>query len=83
MSKFAFDFLTTNIDIYDHKWYKYVVKELIILVVEEIEDLKKKLESQIMKEDSYDIIYETSVAIDKLLVKYYNELGEPKKDLNY
>ena len=41
------------------------------MVVEEIDILKKKLEEQIMKEDSYDIIYETSVQIDKLLVKYY------------
>ena len=49
------------------------------MVVEEINTLKKKLEEQIMKEDSYDIIYETSVQIDKLLVKYYQELDEFKK----
>ena len=36
-----------------------------------------------MKEDSYDLIYETSVKIDKLLVEYYNELSSMKKDLNY
>ena len=79
MSKFATDFLTANIDIHYHKWYKYVIKELIIVVVEEIDILKKKLEEQIMKEDSYDIIYETSVQIDKLLVKYYKDLDEFKK----
>ena len=79
MSKLATDLLTTNIDMCMHKWYKYVVKELIIVVVEEINTLKKKLEEQIMKEDSYDIIYETSVQIDKLLVKYYQELDEFKK----
>ena len=49
------------------------------MVVEEIDILKKKLEEQIMKEDSYDIIYETSVQIDKLLVKYYKDLDEFKK----
>lgn len=53
------------------------------MVVEEINVLKKQLEDQIMKKDSYEYIYETSVKIDKLLVKYYNELSSIKKDLNY
>ena len=71
--------MTTNIDIRSHKWYKYVTKELIKVIVEEIDILKKKLEEQIKKEDSYDTIYETSVEIDKLLVKYYKDLEEFKK----
>ncbi len=49
------------------------------MIVEEIDILKKKLEEQIKKEDSYDTIYETSVEIDKLLVKYYKDLEEFKK----
>ncbi len=83
MSKLAFDFLTTNIDKVSRKWYKYVVEEMTNMVVEEINLLKKQLESQIIKEDSYDLIYETSVKIDKLLIDYYNQLGSIKKDLNY
>ncbi len=43
------------------------------MVVEEINVLKKALEDQIEKKDSYDKIYETSVKIDKLLIDYYNE----------
>ena len=53
------------------------------MVVEELDNLKKKLDEQIKKEDSYDTIYETSVEIDKLLVKYYTELNNAKRDLNY
>lgn len=49
------------------------------MVVEEINILKKKLEDQIMKEDSYDTIYETSLEIDKLLVKYYENLENIRK----
>lgn len=54
-----------------------------MLVVDEINILKNKLEDQIQKEDSYEKIYETSVMIDKLLVSYYKEFEEAKKDLSY
>lgn len=50
-----------------------------MLVVDEINILKKKLEDQIEKNDSYDRIYETSVMIDELLVAYYNEFEKLKK----
>ena len=51
------------------------------MVLQQIDELKKKLEEQVMKEDSYDAIYE-SAQIDKLLVEYYKEYGDFKKDLN-
>ena len=35
--------------------------------------LKEKLESQLMGNDPYEKIYETSTQIDKLLVKYYEK----------
>lgn len=54
-----------------------------MLVVDEINILKKKLENQIEKNDSYDRIYETSVMIDELLVAYYKDFEKAKKDLNY
>lgn len=54
-----------------------------MLVLEEINILKEKLEDQIEKNDSYDRIYETSIMIDELLVAYYNEFERTKKDLNY
>lgn len=50
-----------------------------MMLVDEINKLKNKLEKQVMKKDSYDEIYETSVKIDKLLVKYYKELEASKK----
>ena len=49
------------------------------MLIEEINKLKNKLEKQVMENDSYDEIYETSVKIDKLLVKYYKELEASKK----
>ena len=54
-----------------------------MMLVDEINILKKKLERQIEKDDSYDRIYETSVMIDELLVAYYREYEGIKKDLNY
>jgi len=50
--------------------------------VDEINILKKKLERQIEKEDSYDKIYETSVMIDELLVAYYREVEKSKRGSN-
>ena len=52
------------------------------MYVDEINILKKKLEDQIQKEDSYDKIYETSVMIDELLVAYYKEVERTKRGLN-
>lgn len=49
------------------------------MLVDEINKLKEKLEQQVMEKDSYDKIYETSVKIDELLVKYYKELEASKK----
>lgn len=49
------------------------------MVVEEINVLKRELEDQIKKKDSYEKIYETSVKIDKLLIDYYNEFKLGKK----
>lgn len=49
------------------------------MVVQDINILKQKLDDQVMKKDSYDKIYETSVEIDKLLVQYYNEYKLGKK----
>ena len=41
------------------------------MIVKEIDTLKEKMEKQIVENRPYDEIYETSVAIDKLLVEYY------------
>ena len=43
------------------------------MLIEEINLLKEKLESQLMGNDPYEKIYETSTQIDKLLVKYYEK----------
>ena len=53
------------------------------MIVDEIDKLKKKLEDQVMKNDSYEKIYETSIKIDKLIINYYKELDASKKDLSY
>ena len=54
------------------------------MVLEKINNLKNKLEKQVIEKDSYENIYETSVAIDKLLVEYYkgeNKLLEDFKNI--
>jgi hypothetical protein len=43
------------------------------MVIEEIDFFKKKLEEQLNQKVSYDKIYDTSVKIDKLLIKYYKD----------
>lgn len=62
------------------------------MVMEELNTLKRKLETQVLNEDSYDKIYETSAKIDTLLVEYYKNLpninknsldNKLKKDLSY
>lgn len=45
------------------------------MLVKEIGTLKQKMEKQIVENRPYSEIYETSVAIDKLLVKYYKKYG--------
>lgn len=50
------------------------------MVIKEINTLKKKLETQVLENVSYDKIYETSTKIDDLLIKYYNNLGSLKKE---
>ena len=50
------------------------------MVIKEINTLKKKLETQVLENVSYDKIYETSTKIDDLLIKYYNNLGNLKKE---
>ncbi|MDD3303335.1 MAG: Spo0E family sporulation regulatory protein-aspartic acid phosphatase [Clostridia bacterium] len=52
------------------------------MIADEINILKKKLEEQVMQEDSYNSIYETSIRIDELLVSYYKEFEASRKDLS-
>lgn len=52
------------------------------MVIEEINILKEKLESQVSRNDSYEKIYETSTKIDDLLIKYYSNLEALKKSLD-
>lgn len=54
-------------------------KEVKIMLVEEINILKVKLEDQIKKNEPYNMIYKTSVLIDKLLVEYYKKYGSNGK----
>ena len=49
------------------------------MLIDEINELKVKLEKQVIENDSYDEIYATSVSIDNLLVKYYQDLEASKK----
>ncbi len=41
------------------------------MLINDINKLKSKLESQILNNEEYKNIYDTSVKIDELLVKYY------------
>lgn len=50
------------------------------MVIEELNVLKKKLEDQVLKNDSYDKIYETSTRIDDLLIEYYENIEKLKKE---
>ncbi len=52
------------------------------MVIDKLNSLKRKLEEQVLKEDSYDVIYKTSAEIDKLINDYYSEYENIKKDLN-
>ena len=42
---------------------------------EEICNLREKLNESIMNGEDYSIIYKTSVELDELIAKYYNENG--------
>ena len=50
------------------------------MVMEELNTLKKKLEDQVLNDVSYEKIYETSTKIDTLLVEYYKNVQNTKKD---
>lgn len=50
------------------------------MVMEELNTLKKKLEDQVLNDVSYEKIYETSTKIDTLLVEYYKNVQNIKKD---
>lgn len=41
------------------------------MLASQIDFFREKLENQIIKNESYESIYNTSVIIDKLLVDYY------------
>lgn len=49
------------------------------MIIDEIALLRKKLEKQVTGKTSYHEIYNTSVQIDKLLIKYYKKYGLIKK----
>ena len=49
------------------------------MIIDEIALLRKKLEQQVIDKSSYDQIYQTSMQIDKLLIKYYKQHGLVKK----
>ncbi|MNI46702.1 hypothetical protein D3C73_1011790 [compost metagenome] len=49
------------------------------MIIDEITQLRKKLENQIDKQCSYKQIYKTSTEIDKLLVDYYEQRKLIKK----
>ena len=55
-------------------------KGVIFMVMEELNTLKKKLEDQVLNDVSYEKIYETSTKIDTLLVEYYKNVQNIKKD---
>lgn len=43
------------------------------MVTEQINVLREKLEKQILNNEPYSCIYETSAAIDELLTEYYKD----------
>ena len=45
------------------------------MVTEEINKLREKLEEQILRNEPYENIYETSIKIDKLVTSFYQEKG--------
>ena len=49
------------------------------MLTEEINELRMKLERQILNKEPYDSIYSTSLQIDKLLTEYYKKQQLSKK----
>ena len=49
------------------------------MVTDEINVLREKLEKQILKNDSYDNIYNTSLQIDDLITQYYRNSNLSKR----
>lgn len=49
------------------------------MLTEKINELRAKLESQILNNEPYDNIYSTSLQIDKLLTEYYKNQQLAKK----
>ena len=43
------------------------------MTADRINELREKLEEQILRNDPYEHIYETSKEIDKLVTSYYKE----------
>lgn len=48
------------------------------MVSNEIKSLRNQLEHEVTNNFPYDKIYETSVKIDKLIIKYYKDHGLTK-----
>lgn len=80
LSKIAVNNSTKNVDKKQSKWYYYEKRGEEYMVIEELNVLKKKLEDQVLKNDPYDKIYETSTKIDDLLIEYYENIGKLKKE---
>lgn len=55
-------------------------KGVICMLINQIDFFREKLENQIIKNEPYDEIYQTSIIIDKLLVDYYKS-GQLGKDI--
>ena len=49
------------------------------MVTDEINVLREKLEKQILVNDSYDNIYDTSLQIDNLIIEYYKNNNLSKR----
>ena len=49
------------------------------MVADEINKLREKLEEQILRNDPYEKIYETSKEIDELVTIYYREKDLSKR----
>lgn len=64
-------YIANSIDYSVDKWYKYTINRGECMIIEKIEDLKKKLNEEIEMGCSYSQILKTSEDIDKLLAEYY------------
>ena len=64
-------YIANSIDYAVDKWYKYNINRGECMIIEKIEDLKKKLNEEIEMGCSYSQILKTREDIDKLLAEYY------------